>query len=172
MHFFNGIQSKCHFYKESNHKKIDVEKKELTIEETKEICKKYKSQFLDTLCLWQIENYKVVCCIEHRINTNGVEHLEYSFIFTIKENSKKLYLAYENTANSRSTYIIPISIGTWEKSIELIYQFFASSEINKRQLLAAKIIDLKLPGDYEYKRILHTNYSSWVNKTQSFLDKI
>ena len=116
----------------------------------------------------QIEKYKVICCIEHRINSSGVIHDEYSFIFTIKESKEKIYLVYENAANSRSTYILPITKNTWEESIDNIYNFFASNEINKRQQMASKLIDLKLPGNYEYKRIFHTDYSSWHYKIQDF----
>ena len=151
---------------------MEVEKKELTASETKNFCEKFKSQFLDKLCMWQLENYKVICCIEHRINTSGAVHDEYSFIFTIKENKEKLFLAYENAAVSRSTYILPISNGTWEQSVENIYNFFASNEINKRQQMASRLVDLKLPGNYEYKRIFHKEDSSWECKILEFLRSI
>ena len=148
--------------------KEKVEKKILTKDEAKSmiLSKDFKSQYLNSLCTQQIENYKVICCIEHRINANGSIHDEYSFIFTIKESKNKLYLAYENANNSRCTYILPVRNGTWEESIDNIYNFFASNEVNKRQQMAYKLVDLKLPGNYEYKRIFHTDYSNWLCKIQ------
>lgn len=157
------------FEKKNSVDEAKVEKKILTKDEITVFCKKFKSQYLDNLCTQQIENYKVICCVEHRINSNGEIHDEYSFIFTIKESKKKLYLAYENANNSRCTYILPIKNGSWEESIDNIYKFFASDEINKRQLMAYKRIDLELAGNYEYKRVYHNNYSSWCNTIQEFL---
>lgn len=151
--------------------KEKVEKKILTKDEAKSmiLSKDFKSQYLNSLCTQQIENYKVICCIEHRINANGSIHDEYSFIFTIKESKKKLYLAYENANNSRCTYILPVRNGTWKESIDNIYNFFASNEVNKRQQMASKLIDLKLPGNYEYKRVYHKDYSSWYYTIQEIL---
>ena len=160
------------FTKKSPKNMIEAEKKELTVNETKILCKKFKSPFLDKLCIWQLENYKVICCIEYRINSSGAVHEEYSFIFTIKESKDKIFLAYENAEVSRSTYILPISSGTWKQSIEKIYNFFASNEINKRQQMAAKLVDLKLPGNYEYKRIFHKDDSSWEYKIQKLLKDV
>lgn len=61
-----------------------VEKKELTSAEAKSLCEGLSSRYLDYLCLKQLNNYKVVCCIEHRVNSSGGVSCEYSFIFTIK----------------------------------------------------------------------------------------
>lgn len=157
-------KTKTTFEKKKRHNIIQTKKLELTAEESKSFCKKFKSQFLNELCNQQLVKYKVICCIEYRINSSGVIHQEHSFIFTIAENKEKLYLAYENASNARCTYILPITHGTWVKSIENIYNFFASDEINKRQLMASRLIDLKLPGNYEYKRILHKDYTSWSKK--------
>lgn len=156
------------FEKKNHMEKVKIEKKILTKDEAKAmiLCKDFKSPYLDNLCTQQIENYKVICCIEHRINSNGAIHSEYSFIFTIKENTKKIYLAYENATNSRCTYILPIKNGSWEESVDNIYKFFASDEINKRQLMASRLVDLKLAGNYEYKRVYHNDYSSWLCKIQ------
>lgn len=157
------------FTKKERKDRTKVEKRELTINEAKDLCKELKSRYLDNLCVRQIENYKVICCIEHRINSSGVVHDEYSFIFTVKESKDKIYLVYENAANSRSTYILPIARGTWGDSIEHIYNFFASDEVNKRQQMASRLVDLKLPGKYEYKRVFHTDYYSWNCKIRELL---
>ena len=141
-----------------------VEKKEISKTEAQNICKGLKSRYLDYLCAKQLDGYKVVCCIEHRVNSNGAISCEYSFIFTIKETAKKIFLAYENSSESRCTYLHPVAQYSWNKSIEKIYDFFASNEVNKRQLMASRLVDLRLPGNYEYQRILHSDYLSWVDK--------
>lgn len=141
-----------------------VEKKEISKTEAQSICKGLKSRYLDYLCAKQLDGYKVVCCIEHRVNSNGAILCEYSFIFTIKETAKKIFLAYENSSESRCTYLLPVAQYSWNKSIEKIYDFFASNEVNKRQLMASRLVDLRLPGNYEYQRILHSDYLSWVDK--------
>lgn len=141
-----------------------VEKKELTSAEAKSLCEGLSSRYLDYLCLKQLNNYKVVCCIEHRVNSSGGVSCEYSFIFTIKVTSSITFLAYENASESRCTYILPISRNSWKESIEKIYDFFASNEVNKRKMLASRLVDLKLPGNYEYLRILHSNYLAWVDR--------
>ena len=141
-----------------------VEKKEISKTEAQNICKGLKSRYLDYLCAKQLDGYKVVCCIEHRVNSYGAISCEYSFIFTIKETANRVFLAYENSSESRCTYLLPVAQYSWNKSIEKIYDFFASNEVNKRQLMASRLVDLRLPGNYEYQRILHSDYLSWVDK--------
>lgn len=150
------------YKKKSNSSK--TEKKELTSSEAKSFCKKLKSRYLDYLCSKHLDKYKVICCVEHCVNSTGIVSCEYSFIFTIKENTYNLYLAYENASASRCTYILPIYRNSWQESIEKIYIFFASNEVNKRQSMASRLVDLKLPGNYEYQRILHSDYLKWVDK--------
>ena len=150
------------YKKKSNSSK--TEKKELTSSEAKSFCKKLKSRYLDYLCSKHLDKYKVICCVEHCVNSTGIVSCEYSFIFTIKENTYNLYLAYENASASRCTYILPIYRNSWQESIEKIYNFFASNEVNKRQSMASRLVDLKLPGNYEYQRILHSDYLKWVDK--------
>lgn len=142
----------------------EIEKKEITIHEAQEICHKLKSQFLDYLCSKQLEDYNVICCIEHRVNATQALACEYSFIFTVKETNDKLYLAYENSSESRCTYIFPIAKDSWNEGIDRLYDFFASNAVNKRQLLALRHVDLELPGNYEYRRVLHSDFGSWVAK--------
>lgn len=144
-----------------SHKKFKA--KEITKMEAKSLCKELKSRYLDYLCSKQLDSYRVIYCVESRVNSSGAVVCEYSFIFTIGETSNKLVLAYENASNSRCTYIFPILRCSWKASIEKIYDFFASNEINKRQLMASRTIDLRLPGDYDYHRIFHSDYLTWVD---------
>lgn len=141
-----------------------LEKKEITKVEVRNLCKELKSRYLDYLCSKQLDGYKVVCCIEHRVNSSGAVSCEYSFIFTIKETPSRIFLAYENSSESRCTYLLPVSRHSWRESIEKIYDFFASNEVNKRQLMASRLVDLHLPGNYEYQRLFHSDYLAWVDK--------
>lgn len=143
-----------------------VEKNEISKVEAKNICKELKSRYLDYLCAKQLDGYKVICCIEHRVNSTVAVSCEYSFIFTIKETQSKIFLAYENTSESRCTYLLSVSRYSWRESIEKIYHFFASNEVNKRQLIASKSVDLQLPGNYEIKRLFHSDYLAWVDKVK------
>ena len=142
----------------------NTERKEMTSYEAKIYCKQFKSRYLDYLCAKQLEDYKVVCCIEHRCNSVGNVSKEYSLIFTVKKTERLLYLAYENTIDSRSTYLFPVPKNKWRQCIDKIYDFFASNEINKREQLASGKIYLNLPGMYEYQRILHNDYLTWVER--------
>lgn len=143
---------------------IKVERKEISRSEAITLCKDFKSKFLEYLSNKQLDNYNVVCCVENKINANRVIEAEYSFIFTFKESKDKLFLAFENTKDSRCTYVFPVSKTKWKESIDLIFNFFASNLVNKRQQLAMRLADLELPGNFEYKRILHTEYLVWANR--------
>lgn len=142
---------------------IKAEKKLVEKSEAKNLVKELKSRYLDFLCARQFDNYKVVCCIENRVNSNLIVGCEYSFIFTIKETSSLIYLAFENATDSRCTYIFPILKSKWQESIDKIYEFFSSNEINKRQALSQRLAKISLPGNYAYKRVMHTNYFNWCD---------
>lgn len=143
---------------------MKVERRELSSHEATSLCRELKSRYLNYLCAKQLDKYNVVCCIEHRINSAGNMSSEYSFIFTIKETTSKLYLAYENSTESRCTYLFPVTKTLWQRGIDRLYNFFASNEINKRQSLASRLVDLQMPGGYDYQRIFHNDYLGWVDK--------
>ena len=144
--------------------KTKTERKEISSSEAKTLCKEFKSRFLDYLCTKQIDEYKVVCCIEHRCNSSGSMSDEYSFIFTVHETARMLYLAYENSIEARCTYLFPVPKERWQLCIDKIYEYFASNEINKRQQLASRKVYLNLPGGHDYQRIMHDNYLKWVDR--------
>lgn len=152
----------------STHKKKSIsvkkERKELNPKEAKVYCKQFKSRYIKYLCDKQLDNYNVVCCIEYRVNSNNIFVREYSFIFTIKETNNLIYLAFENTSNWRCTYLFPIPKETWGESVDLIYEYFVSNEVNKRQQMASYQVDLCLPGNYAYLRVYHKNYTEWVDR--------
>ncbi len=141
-----------------------IKKKEISSSEASKLCKEFKSRFLDYLCKKQLDEYKVICCVENRVNSDLAVTTEYSFIFTIKESKDLVYIAFENTSDSRCTYVFPIPRRSWKESIDALYAFFASSEVNKRQALSQRLVNLQLPGRYDYIRVLHTDYLKWVDR--------
>jgi hypothetical protein len=141
-----------------------TERNEISSLEAKTLCKEFKSRFLDYLCAKQIYEYKVVCCIEHRCNSSGSMSDEYSFIFTVHETARLLYLAYENSKEARCTYLFPVPKERRQLCIDKIYAYFASNEINKRQQLASGKVFLSLPGGHDYQRIMHDDYLKWVDR--------
>lgn len=147
---------------QETHKRF--EKRQLDAKEAKAFCKDFKSRYIDYLCDKQLDSHKVICCIEQRVNSTGALTSEYAFIFTIKKTESKVYLAYENTTNARCTYLIPVLESGWQEAIDKLYAFFASDEVNKREQLASRLVDLRLPGGYDYRRIMHSDYLSWVDK--------
>ena len=140
------------------------EKRHMEAKEAKVFCKDFKSRYIDFLCSQHLDTYKVVCCIEQRVNTSGMMTSEYAFIFTIKKAGNKVFLAYENTTNARCTYLIPIWEDGWQEAIDKLYAYFASDVANKRQQLASRLIDLQLPGIWNYSRVMHNDYLAWVDR--------
>lgn len=151
-----------HFKINNFQKSLPNNKKEYTRDEMSVVVKDLKSDYLDFLCLNHLDQYKVICCLENRVYTDHINESEYSFIFTIKESSSKIYLAYENSSDSRCTYIFPILRDKWEYGIERLCEFFSSDLANKRRTLARHLADLNLPGNYPFIRVFHTNYYDWV----------
>ncbi len=139
-------------------------RKNISKSEAREMLKQYKSRFVDTLCNRHLEEYNVVCCLENRINSNGIVSPEYAFIFTIKDSNGLLTLAFENSEDSRCTYLFKTPRRSWQKSIDLIFDFFSSNSVNKRQAMARRVVDLQLPGNYDYHRVMHTDYFKWLDR--------
>ena len=160
----NIIDKKLHPLEgsEQDDEKIESKKKYLSKNETKDIIKQYKlNHYLEYLCNEQLEDYKVVYCIENRINSNENITEEHSFIFTIKESSGNLKLVFENTEISRCTYTFITSKESWEKEIESISDFFVSNMVNKRLNIAQQKRNIPVLKDMKYARITHTDYYKW-----------
>ena len=137
-------------------------RKSLSKSEARSELKQYKSRFIDTLCNRQLESYNIVCCIENRINSNSNITPEYAFIFTIRDSCGLLTLAFENSKDSRCSYLFKVPKLKWQYAIDLIFDFFSSNTVNKRQAMARGQINLMLPGNYDYSRVMHTDYFNWL----------
>lgn len=139
-------------------------KKELTKQEAKTMIVDAKSKFLDFLCEEQLGKYKVICCLENKINSNGSVASEYAYIFTINEDDNLVTIAFENSKDSRCTYLFYIHRDDWELATEAIYEFFSSDVVNKREGIARGFSEFKMPNNYKCHRIMHSDYTNWKFK--------
>lgn len=147
---------------EQDDEKIESKKKYLSKNETKDIIKQYKlNHYLEYLCNEQLDDYKVIYCVENRINSNENMTIEHSFIFTIKDSSGNLKLIFENTEISRCTYAFITSKESWDKDVESISDFFVSDIVNKRLNITRQKHNMPILRDLKYSRITHTDYYKW-----------
>lgn len=151
-----------------NQVKPKVERKDLSKQETQVFIRDLKSRYLDYLCASQLDEYKVVCCIEQRITESGACEKEYSFIFTINSDHRKTILVYENAKALRSTYIIEIDTSRYDGCIDNIFAYFASDILNKRQKMANGELNIAYNGIQEMHRIYHKDYLKWCESIQSY----
>lgn len=147
-----------------NHIQSNKPKELLDKCEAKNIVKKFKSRYLDYLCACHSDEYKVICCIEKKINTSNSIEIEYSFIFTIKADRGYILLAYENVKDARCTYLIKVNERRWEETVNILFEFFSSNMKNKRENLARKFVELYIPYYAILKRVFHTDYYKWTQK--------
>lgn len=147
---------------EQDDEKIESKKKYLSKNETKDIIKQYKlNHYLEYLCNEQLDDYKVIYCVENRINSNENMTIEHSFIFTIKDSSGNLKLIFENTEISRCTYAFITSKESWDKDVESISDFFVSDIVNKRLNITRQKHNMPILRNLKYSRITHTDYYKW-----------
>lgn len=144
-----------------------VTRKDIEKSEAKTVIKDYKSRYLDYLCSAQLDNYKVVCCIEQRTTESGASDTEYSFIFTIQSNERKTLLVFENVNPSRSTYIIDVITSNYKDSIDNVFAYFASDILNKRQKMASGELRINHPGIRNMKRLFHKDYLNWCSSIRN-----
>lgn len=147
---------------EQDDEKNESKKKYFSKKETKDIIKQYKlNYYLEYLCNEQLDDYKVIYCVENRINSNENMTIEHSFIFTIKDSSGNLKLIFENTEISRCTYAFITSKESWDKDVESISDFFVSDIVNKRLNITRQKHNMPILRDLKYSRITHTDYYKW-----------
>jgi hypothetical protein len=141
--------------------KPTVHRRDVGKSEAEKIIRDFKSRYLDYLCASQLEDYKVVCCIEQRTTESGAAETEYSFIFTIQKNKRKTLLVFENVNPSRSTYVIEVNTSQYEDCIDNVFAYFASDILNKRQKMANGELRINHPGIRNMNRMFHKNYLNW-----------
>lgn len=143
--------------------KPSVQRRDINKNEARTIIKDFKSRYLDYLCATQLDEFKVICCIEQRTTESGASDTEYSFIFTIQTNSRKTLLVFENVNPSRSTYAVEVNTSQYEECVDNVFAYFASDILNKRQKMASGELRINHPGIRNMKRLFHKDYLSWCN---------
>lgn len=152
----------------SNEKaKPTFKRRDVSKTEARGIIKNFKSRYLDYLCASQLDDYKVVCCIEQRTTESGAAGTEYSFIFTISSNSRKTLLVFENVNPARSTYLVEVSTSLYEDCIDNVFAYFGSDILNKRQKMANGELRINHPGIKNMKRMFHKSYTTWCDSIRN-----
>lgn len=147
--------------------KPSVKRKDIVKNEARTLIKEFKSRYLDYLCASQLDNFKVVCCIEQRTTESGASSTEYSFIFTLKSTPRKTLLIFENVNNSRSTYAVSVDTSSYEDCVDNVFAYFASDILNKRQKMASGELRINHSGIRDMKRIFHKDYLTWCDAIKS-----
>lgn len=156
------IEKKIHSISSNESNDEQSHKKYLSKNEVKDIIKQHKSNcYLEYLCNEHLDDYKVVYCIENRVNSNDNLTIEHSFIFTIKGSDGNLRLVFENIEISRCSYVYNTSEKTWSEDINSISDFFVSDMVNKRLRISQQKIDCSLFKDNNCIRVMHSDYYKW-----------
>lgn len=126
----------------------------------------WNSDYLEFLSDKQLEKYQIIYCNEivKHYSAFTVSKKEHAYIFTIKEDTEKAVLVYENDNLQHCTYILFVDINYIDDAKECIVDFFGSLEDNKRQDMYLYENLLKDYGVLQIERILHSNFESWKNK--------
>lgn len=98
-------------------------------------------------------------CETRNTNQSSTQQ-EKAFVFIIKDEKDKLLAVYENTLESRSSYLFYIKRAGFIEAIRKIHDYFASDIINKRENMASKavIFPKKI---YVYYRVVHNTLYQW-----------
>lgn len=145
----------------ANHKSLISKKKEVY---SKEINNMYKSKYLDWLCLQQSDNYPIFYSPEARINSDCICTYEDAFIFVQRTGMRQMTIVYENTNDSRCTFVFKVEKAKLSETIEEIHELFVSNTVNKREQITNGRMDSCLFAPGQYCRVLHTDFESWKEK--------
>lgn len=133
-----------------------------TNEQIKDILKSLKSKYLNHLSKLQLNTEKLYYCIEQKINSAFVPMDEEAFLFSIKQTGAFTLMAFENVLPSRATILFVCANEKINESITFIHEYFSSPQINKRENLIIKKLDLSEYGIISYVRVMHDSYPQWV----------
>lgn len=128
---------------------------------------KYKSEFINFLLKKQSDKYKIIPCMERLAHTDN-DIIEEAFMFSLKENTGRYLIVYENVNPDRSTLLFEVEEKDYELTAQSIYDFLQSAEINKRSNLRSRNIELKEANVKRFRSINHD--SSWKYSIKSCLE--
>ena len=89
-------------------------------------------------------------------------------MFSLKENTGRYLIVYENVNPDRSTLLFEVEEKDYELTAQSIYDFLQSAEINKRSNLRSRNIELKEANVKRFRSINHD--SSWKYSIKSCLE--
>ena len=128
---------------------------------------KYKSEFINFLLKKQSDKYKIIPCMERLAHTDN-DIIEEAFMFSLKENTGRYLIVYENVNPDRSTLLFEVEEKDYDLTVQSIYDFLQSAEINKRSNLRSRNIELKEANVKRFRSINHD--SSWKYSIKSCLE--
>ncbi len=129
--------------------------------EIKTYIKQYKSHYLNYLCEKQLDEFKIKYALELRINNLKNEIEEDLFIFTIKKSFNTITIVLENTLEARSSIVVRIDASKYNEGVNAICDFFASNQVNKRELLSQRNFKIINSNILSIRRCYHTDFNSW-----------
>ncbi len=125
------------------------------------------SVYLKKLCNIHIKDYPIFYCIETKNTFSGCTSPEKAFVFCLKDIGSHLIIIYENTIESRSSYIFKIKRGGFITTINKIHKFFSSNLKNKREKLLVNSIEFP-KNVISYNRVIHNSFEQWINDIRKY----
>lgn len=132
--------------------------------------KKYNSVYINRLIELQADNYRVIPLDEQFVYSNGNAFTEEAFIFTreMKYSPRHLMAIIENVNPDRATLIFTINKKNYVETINMIYDYMAGGDYNKRSSLR-NFEKLKENIDIiDFKASNHDNIFSWKERLGCF----
>lgn len=136
--------------------------KNMPPQDMKQRLRELKSKYLDFLCDAQLPDYPIVYCPENRINGDNVQFDEDSFIFVIRQTKYRITLVFENTLESRASYVVRCRKLKYDSITNLISRYFASDAVNKREHIGELKNELATYGA-SFRKVFHDDFNLWKN---------
>ena len=147
--------------KESSVVKINSLPERVNLKDLRNAPEVKSSRYLKELCKLHISDYPVYYCTERKDTKSGTASPEKAFLFILKKTDTRMMIIFENTIESRSSYVFVIRQKGYIETIQRIHKFFVSDLVNKREKMASYRIDFKSPNILSYYRIIHNTFYQW-----------
>lgn len=135
-----------------------------TVAEAKKRAEIQSSDYLKFLCSQHSLDFPIFYCVENKNTETGTANSEKAFIFTLKSTPNKVLIIYENTLDSRSSYLFSVKKSFYQKAIDHVHSYFSSDAQNKREKLAYKTVVFPKSIFLQYNRIIHSSFNQWESE--------
>ncbi|MCR5886682.1 hypothetical protein LRS06_02605 [Hymenobacter sp. J193] len=125
----------------------------------------FRTTSMRYLCEAMDEESCIVPTPEQVINSNGVNGIHDSFLFTLKS-PKAAYIIWESAEEGKATYVFKSTIATLAQSLQNIYNYIVNDTVNKRSTLCRNHRLQEQLGMVDW--ISHTNYSEWKQRIRPY----